>query len=432
MTINLHSPLPLPCGATLKNRFAKAAMTEGLADPCGIPGEDLNNLYGLWSDGGAALLLSGNIMVDSDHLERPGNIVIDSELNRELTDGLLALAKHATRNDNHFWAQLSHSGRQTPKNVNPSPKAPSAVKVNLPGGQFGMPMAMSDDEISDIITKFANAARTVKDAGFTGVQIHAAHGYLLSSFLSPLINLRDDKYGGSLENRARFLREVVAAVRSVVGKTFPVAVKLNSADFQRGGFQFEDSLQVAQWLANDGIDLLEISGGNYEQPKLLGLAGLEEEEPQNVAESTGQREAYFVDFAKAMQAQVTIPLMVTGGFRTAAAMDFAVDSGAADVIGIGRPMCTMSDAPEKLLNGLEKLPSPEKELGMFPSWLGFLRNIGMFRAMEGFAVQYWFYAQIYALAEKGQMDTQVTPFQAFRMVEARNKHLISERKRLVF
>lgn len=431
MTTHLQSPLILPCGASLKNRLAKAAMTEGLADAYGVPGALLDRLYGLWSDGGAALLISGNIMVDRQHLERPGNIIIDTQLDRDLTTALHRLAECATRNGNHFWAQLNHSGRQTPHNVNAAPKAPSAVQVALPGGQFGMPVAMTRDEISEIVTKFANAARMVKESGFTGVQIHAAHGYLLSSFLSPRSNIRDDEYGGSLENRARFLRNVVDAVRSVVGKAFPVSVKLNSADFQRGGFRFEDSIKVAKWLAEDGVDLLEISGGTYEQPKLLGLEGLEEEEQQNVAQSTGEREAYFVDFAKAMQAQVTIPLMVTGGFRTAAAMDFAIDSGAADMIGIGRPMCIMPDAPRTLFASAVSLPSPEKTLSLFPPWLVFLRNFPMFRAMEGFAIQYWFYAQIMALAEDGHMDQEITPFKAFRKIEAYGKYMLQQRRRLV-
>lgn len=431
MTVHLQSPLQLPCGARLKNRLAKAAMTEGLAGPCGTPGEALEKLYGLWSDGGAALLLSGNIMVDKQHLERPGNIIIDTELDRDLTEALQSLAENATRNGNHFWAQLNHSGRQTPKNVNARPKAPSAMQLALPGGQFGMPVAMTKDDISEIITKFANAARMVKEAGFTGVQIHAAHGYLLSSFLSPRSNIRDDEYGGTLENRARILRDIVPAVRSVVGRAFPVSVKLNSADFQRGGFRFEDSIKVAKWLAEDGVDLLEISGGTYEQPKLLGLEGLEEEERQDVAQSTGEREAYFVDFAKAMQAEVTIPLLVTGGFRTAAAMDFALDSGAADMIGIGRPMCIMPDAPLKLFASTAALPCPEKMLTLLPPWLSFLRNIGMVRTMEGFAVQYWFYAQIMALAETGKMDEDISPFKAFRKIEAHGKYLLEQRNRLV-
>ncbi|NND69233.1 MAG: NADH:flavin oxidoreductase/NADH oxidase family protein, partial [Halioglobus sp.] len=342
--------LQLPCGAVLPNRLAKAAMTEGLADPQGMPTQALENLYGLWSDGGAGLLLSGNIQVDGEHLERPGNVIVDGEPSEKLTAALQSWARVATRGGNHFWAQISHAGRQTQKPVNPNPKAPSAVRVGLPGGQFGEPVPLTGDEIKSIIERFAICARAVQDAGFTGVQVHAAHGYLLSQFLSPRTNLREDEYGGPLENRARMLLEVVRAVRAAVGPDLPVGVKMNSADFQQGGFAFEDSLQVAKWLEEAGIDLLEISGGTYEQPKLLGAEGIEEEEAQHVAKSTQIREAYFVDFALAMSEQVNIPLMVTGGFRRRYAMEQALDGNGADVIGIGRPMCVQTDAPQRLLD----------------------------------------------------------------------------------
>ncbi|MGP1282925.1 MAG: NADH:flavin oxidoreductase/NADH oxidase family protein [Parasphingopyxis sp.] len=423
----LAAPLTLPCGATLPNRIAKAAMTEGLATIDGKPTEELERLYGIWSDGGAGMLLSGNIQVDRDHLERPGNVIIHGEPDAELAARLASWAAAATRGGNHFWAQLSHGGRQTQAIVNPHPKAPSAVKLGLPGGQFGEPVALTIDEIHDVRDRFAIAARAVKDAGFTGVQVHGAHGYLLSSFLSPRANRRDDDYGGSLENRARFLLETVGAVRDAVGANFPVSVKLNSADFQRGGFQFEDSLQVAQWLGEAGIDLLEISGGNYEQPKLLGIEGMESEQRQNVAPSTARREAYFVDFALAMQDKVSVPLMVTGGFRSRAAMDHALDGGAADVIGIGRPFCHTPDAARRVLDGAERLPTPEDELALIPHWLGFLKRLQMLKAIDGFATQYWFYSQLYALGRTGGTAPERSVFAAFREVEATHKRLMAQR-----
>ena len=211
-------------------------------------------------------LLSGNILVDGDHLERPGNVIIDQQPDAIMHQALSSWAKTATRNGNHFWAQISHAGRQTQKVINPNPKAPSAVKMGLPGGQFGEPVALTVAEIEDIVHRFGVCAAAVKAAGFTGVQIHAAHGYLLSQFLSPRTNLRIDQYGGELANRARALLDCVRTVRESVGQGFPVAVKLNSADFQKGGFAFEDSLQVAQWLEAAGVDVIEISGGTYEQP----------------------------------------------------------------------------------------------------------------------------------------------------------------------
>ena len=418
--------LTLPCGAVLPNRLSKAAMTEGLATAEGIPTAELARLYGLWSDGGAGMLLSGNIIIDKDHLERPGNVVIDRPPSRQMRDALARWAADATRNGNQFWAQISHAGRQTQKLVNKNPKAPSAIKLGLPGGQFGEPVALMIDEIHDIVQRFGVCAAAVKEAGFTGVQIHAAHGYLLSQFLSPRSNQRIDVYGGDLANRARALLEVVASVRAAVGPDFPVAVKLNSADFQKGGFAFEESLQVAQWLQEASIDLIEISGGTYEQPKLLGLAGMEEEEKQNVAQSTMMREAYFVDFAVAMRKKVTVPLMVTGGFRQRTAMEQALESGAADLIGLGRPMCVMTDAPNQLIAGLEELPRYENSLSLFPSWLAWLGNLKILKAVAGFAVQYWFYGQIDSIGRTGSSDPKLTVFEATKQTMALQKKLTSK------
>ena len=424
----LGTSLTLPCGATLPNRLAKAAMTEGLADIYGRPTPELERLYGIWSDGGAGLHISGNIQIDADHLERPGNVIIDTAPYEEMIAALKRWTAAATRGGNHFWAQISHAGRQTMKAVNPKPKAPSAVKLGLPGGQFGTPVPLSEEEILNLIGRFGQAARICKETGFTGVQIHAAHGYLISQFLSPRSNLRDDRWGGSLENRARFLLFTVNTVRQLVGPEFPVSVKLNSADFQRGGFAFEDSLQVARWLQDAGVDLIEISGGTYEQPKLLGIEGLEAEEPQAVAESTLAREAYFVDFAKAMKNELTVPLMLTGGFRSKSAMEQAIKSGATDVIGIGRPMCTMTDAPKRLLGGMAILPKFESQLKLFPDWLSVLRKVKMLRGIEGFATQYWYYAQLYALGKTGRPNIDQSVFASFREVERTHKQWLKDRR----
>jgi 2,4-dienoyl-CoA reductase-like NADH-dependent reductase (Old Yellow Enzyme family) len=402
-------------------------MTEGLATPGGRPTPELERLYGCWSDGGAGMLLSGNIQVDRYHLERPGNVVIDSEPDARMQTALANWAKAATRNGNHFWAQLSHAGRQTMKNVNPHPKAPSSIKVGLPGGQFGEPVELTVPEIGDIVRRFGVAAAACKAAGFTGVQVHAAHGYLMSEFLSPRTNRRTDRYGGDLANRARALLDTVRTVRETVGPGFPVSVKLNSADFQKGGFAFEDSLQVAQWLQEAGVDLLEISGGTYEQPKLLGLAGLEPEEDQHVARSTLMREAYFVDFALAMREKVSMPLMVTGGFRRRDAMEEALASGGADIIGLGRPMCVDTDAPARLLAGAEELNRYENQLSLFPPALAFLGRVKMLRSVAGFAVQYWFYAQLDELGRTGTARPDMTVVAATRRILALQKQLLAAR-----
>jgi 2,4-dienoyl-CoA reductase-like NADH-dependent reductase (Old Yellow Enzyme family) len=423
----LSQPLTLPCGAVIPNRLAKAAMTEGLATPQGIATPELERLYGLWSDGGAGMLLSGNILVDAGHLERPGNVVIDREPDAEAAEALARWARAATRNGNHFWAQINHAGRQTLKIVNRAPKAPSAVKLGLPGGQFGQPVALTIAEIEDIVRRFGVCAAAVKAAGFTGVQVHAAHGYLLSQFLSPRSNQRNDQYGGSLENRARALLEAVAAVRAAVGPDFPVAVKLNSADFQKGGFDFEDCLQVAAWLEAASVDLIEVSGGTYEQPRLIGVEGAEEVEEQHVAKSTQMREAYFVDFALAMQEKVSIPLMVTGGFRHRDVMEQAITSGGADLVGLGRPMCVMTDAPAQLMAGLEELPRYENELALFPDWLSFLSRVKFIRPLATFAVMYWYYAQLETIGREGKANPALSVFAATKRIMAQQKELLPPR-----
>lgn len=424
----IETELTLPCGAKLPNRLAKAAMTEGLADPLGNPTPELDRLYDIWGKGGCGLLLSGNVHVDADHLERPGNVIVDRPGDPVLIDAIRRWTASAKAGGAQFWAQISHAGRQTMKPVNPHPKAPSAVKLGLPGGQFGEPVALTGAEIEDLVARFAAAAALCQEGGFDGVQVHAAHGYLISQFLSPRSNLRSDQWGGSLENRARFLLEVVRATRKAVKPGFAVAVKLNSADFQRGGFAFEDSLQVAQWLEGEGVDLIEISGGTYEQPKLLGLEGMEPSEQQNVAASTLAREAYFVDFAQAMKATVKVPLMITGGFRSRAAMEEALRQGAGEVIGLGRPLCAEPNGAARLLAGADRLPEPEKTLALIPGWLGFMRMLKPLRAIDSFAVQYWFYCQIYALGRTGHVDLDKSVFASFLEVEKTHKAWLKARR----
>ena len=427
----ISQPLTLPCGATLQNRLCKAAMTEGLADALGQPTTALEQLYRIWSQGGAGLLLSGNVQIDGDHLERPGNVIIDSEPGLPMREALERWAAAGTTNGNHFWAQISHAGRQCQKNVNPRPKAPSAVKLGLPGGQFGVPSPMTAEEIESVVAGFAHAAKVLINAGFTGIQLHAAHGYLLSQFLSPRSNQREDQWGGTLENRARLLLSCVARVRAAVGPKIPISVKLNSADFQRGGFDFSESLWVAKWLQEASVDLIEISGGTYEQPRLLNLEGIEPIEHQAIAQSTRAREAYFVDFAEAMRREVTIPLMVTGGLRRLDAMNEVLNSGCADMVGIGRPMCVVTDAPNQLLDGVAELPRFEDTLSLLPGVLKFLNGIKLVRTVGAFATQYWFYEQIAALGHTGRTQVEVGVMAATKaQTKAANAWLAKRKKRV--
>jgi len=325
----LSSPLTLPCGLVLPNRLAKAAMTEQLAVD-GEPTERLERLYARFREGGAGLVLTGNAMVDRDHREHPRNVVIDAH-----TKGLERLARAAGPGG---MAQLSHPGRQALW-TRGQPVAPSAVKLRGMGAVFEEPRALGADEIVALVERFAEAAHLCDLAGFAGVEVHGAHGYLPSQFLSPRTNHRTDEWGGSLENRARFLLSIVERVRARVRPGFALLVKLNSADFQRGGFEDADALAVARMLEGK-IDLLEISGGSYEAPAMVGLRA-----------STRAREAYFLEFAQRLRQHTKTPLMVTGGFRTVDAMQSAVSSGAIDVVGLARPLAMEPDLPRRVLAG---------------------------------------------------------------------------------
>ncbi|HEX3772463.1 MAG TPA: NADH:flavin oxidoreductase/NADH oxidase family protein [Polyangiaceae bacterium] len=401
MTVDLGSSLPLPCGAVLPNRIFKSAMTEGLADAADRPTKGHETLYRAWSEGGAGTLVTGNVMVDRRYLERPGNVVVEDEADLE---ALRSWVRAGTAAGNQLWMQISHPGRQCSRVVTRQPVAPSPVQLQL-GGLFARPRALEEAEIADIIGRYARTARVAKSAGFTGVQVHGAHGYLASQFLSPRTNQRTDRWGGSLENRARFLREVVRAVRAEVGPAFPVSVKLNSSDFQKGAFVPEESCQVAAWLVEDGIDLLEISGGTYERLRLLGVG--HDQDP--IAEGTRRREAYFLEYAEAIRRAARVPLAVTGGFRTREAMEEALADGRVDVIGVARPLCTEPDLPRRLIAkeaGAGR--ADEKGLRIGPGWLGATSSNAMIRGANAQAQTAWFYKQILHLANAEPLELSLS------------------------
>jgi 2,4-dienoyl-CoA reductase-like NADH-dependent reductase (Old Yellow Enzyme family) len=282
--------------------------------------------------------MTGNIMIDRAALGEPKNVVLDEQ--RDLTE-FKKWAIAGKKNGSHVWTQLNHPGKQIPNFIVDVPVAPSAIALTrgLEKG-FNKPRALLEDEILEIVKKFATSAKLAKEAGFTGVQIHGAHGYLVSQFLSPRHNQRDDQWGGSLENRMRFVLAVYNAIREQVGSDFPIGIKLNSADFMKGGFSEEDSMQVVKTLADAGIDLIEISGGTYENPSMMG---------SDAKKSTVQREAYFLDYAEKVRSLVDTPLVVTGGFRSAKAMQEALNSGATDFVGVARTTCVDPDFPNKLI-----------------------------------------------------------------------------------
>ncbi|MFA5940874.1 MAG: NADH:flavin oxidoreductase/NADH oxidase family protein [Sinimarinibacterium sp.] len=339
-TSPLARPLTLPNGAVLPNRMVKSAMSEAMGTMDNRVTPELVRLYERWARGGTGLLITGNVMVDRRALGEPGNVALEDERDLPL---LRQWAGAATQHGTAIWMQLNHPGRQSPKGLNRENVAPSAVPFGREmQAMFATPRALHSEEIEDIIRRFATGARLCKEAGFTGVQIHGAHGYLVSQFLSPLTNQRSDQWGGNAENRRRFVLSVLAAMRKEVGKDFPIGIKLNSADFQRGGFEESDSLDVIAALAEAGIDLIEISGGTYEAPAMAGLRA-----------STKAREAYFLSFAEQVRKRVSTPLMVTGGFRSLPAMREALDSGALDLIGLARPLAIEPDASKRLIAGQE-------------------------------------------------------------------------------
>ncbi|MDX1497955.1 MAG: NADH:flavin oxidoreductase/NADH oxidase family protein [Salinisphaeraceae bacterium] len=409
----LSQPLSLPCGVSLPNRLGKAPMTEGLADERLRATEGHVRLYKLWSEGGAGLHITGNVQIDRRVLERPGNVAID---NNGGIEQLEAWAKAGTTAGNQLWMQISHAGRQSPFYVTSRPLAPSPIGVKL-AGSFRTPRAITESEILDFTQRFAYVAGIAKQTGFTGVQVHGAHGYLLSSFLSPYTNRRNDQWGGSLENRARFLLNVVRGVRKEVGPDFPVSVKLNSSDFQKGGFSNEDCLQVVEWLNECGVDLLEISGGNYEQVALWGLDGegdnANEEATALKRESTRKREAYFLEYAKEIRRVAKMPLMVSGGFRSRQAMRNAIESGDCDVIGLGRPLCTHPNFPKDLLEGrVEEAPRYEDSVQLGEGFWGLHSSSNLIRTMNTMGQQGFYYVNLLRMGAGQPVDTNMHPLAA--------------------
>ncbi len=333
----IFTPLTLPNGQTIPNRLCKAAMEENMADPGQIPGEALVNLYQKWANGGAGIILTGNVMVAPDAMTGPGGVYLGAETlaQGDNKDRFETWAKAGKSGGAKLYMQISHPGRQIYATQGTEPVSASATKVTMEGPaekMFATARALSGDEILGVIKRFADTAHAAELCGFDGVEIHAAHGYLLAQFLSPLTNLREDKWGGPLENRVRLLLEVVREIRARVDPSFGVSVKLNSADFQRGGFDISDAKQVVDWLNGEHIDFVELSGGSYESAAMMGMSG------DGRAQSTIDREMYFLDFAKDIGQAANMPLMVTGGVTKRSTAENALAEGDVAMIGIARAM----------------------------------------------------------------------------------------------
>ena len=341
----LFTPITLPNGAVLPNRICKAAMEENLAEQPGqIPGAALHNLYRNWADGGAGLILTGNVMVDPTALTGPGGLVLQGSTcdDARARQAFETLAKAGTSGQGKFVMQISHPGRQVYASQGTPAVAPSETQVEIKGlkAMFAAARALTAGEISALVTRFAETAEAAQACGFDGVQIHAAHGYLVSQFLSPLVNKRHDQYGGSLENRARFLMEIIDAVRAKTGKDFIVGVKLNSSDFQRGGFDTDDARAVVEMLNDKAVDFIEFSGGSYESSAVMGISA------DGRVSRSAERELYFADFVQELAGAAKAVVMVTGGVTKRETANYALSIKGVDMVGIARAMAANPHLPD--------------------------------------------------------------------------------------
>ena len=320
----LFEPLELPCGVTLKNRIAKSAMSDSLGDGTGHPTAEQIRLYQRWAAGGVAVSIIGEAQGTAGYAEKPGNLVLNQA---SALDRFRELAQRGGENGTKLWLQLGHAGALAYAPTS-APKGPSAL--DLPGLRCA---ELTIAEIDRLPSEFARTARLARQAGFGGVQIHAAHGFLLSQFLSPLFNKRNDEYGGAIANRMRLLLDTIEATRAAVGPDFPIAVKLNSSDQLVGGFDEEDALEVVAALDRSSADLIDISGGTY-------FPGA-----KSASDGAG-RGPYFIEFAKRARVVTSKPLMLTGGFKTRGQAEGAVASGAVDIVGLARALVLEPSLPD--------------------------------------------------------------------------------------
>lgn len=377
----LFEPLCLPCGLILKNRIAKSAMSDSLGDGTGHPSDEQLRLYQRWAEGGSAVSIIGELQTSPDYAEKPGNLVLDaaSDLGR-----FRRLAEHGTTNGTQLWAQLGHAGALAYAPTS-TPKGPSAL--DLPGLRCA---EMSVEEIDAIPLSFAKTAQLAQKVGIGGVQIHAAHGFLLSQFLSPLFNKRSDQYGGSIANRMRVLLDSVSAVRAATGPEFAIAVKLNSSDQLEGGLTEKDALEVVAALGSTSVDLIDISGGTY-------FPGT-----KSASDAAGGG-PYFTNFSRQARRRTSKPLMLTGGIKTRAQAEHIVTSGAADIVGLARALVLEPSLPNLWQTGQTSEPR-------FPRFS---------HAPEG-GITAWYTMRLSAIGADTETTVDCDLHQAIRSYDARD------------
>ncbi|GAA5863676.1 hypothetical protein JCM1840_000100 [Sporobolomyces johnsonii] len=336
----MSSPLAQPIhfersGLTAPNVFLKSAMSERLCtwsnedfDQRGKPTPAYIKLYEEWGKGQIGVIVLGNVPVDRTAPEAEHNAVIDKANSWDAVEAFKPVIQASKAHGSLVIAQLTHAGRQTGETVNTEPVSSGDVLCPPMLGQtFRRPRPMTLQEIDNLVEAFGHAAEVLHKAGADGAQLHAAHGYLLSQFLSGRVNNRTDDYGGSLENRSRIVFRIIAEIQKRVPKSFLLSIKINSADFADGGLTFDECKILCQRLDEAGLDLIELSGGTYES-----LAW------EHKSDSTKAREAYFVEWSAQLRPVLkTAKLCCTGGFRTKRAMEQALADGATQLIGLARP-----------------------------------------------------------------------------------------------
>ncbi|KAJ6159538.1 hypothetical protein N7497_004075 [Penicillium chrysogenum] len=394
---DIKDPLELPCGLVLPNRLVKSAMAEGLAEKKHLPGTRISRVY-------------RNVQVDVRHLGGGGDLATREypEAEQDVLDAWRQYANACQQHGTPAVAQICHPGRQSPRGAGErglfeKAIAPSAIPLDIGKGWvagivrnivFGVPQAMTHFDINRVIAQFVNCARLLAQCGFSGVEIHAAHGYLLSQFLSEKSNTRDDQYGGSPERRARIILDIIHQIRKAVPKTFCVGIKLNSAD--RDSTEFEDTIAQISLFVDAGVDFLEISGGSYEDPTMMGR-GLRDETQNAKTSETESREAFFLDFAT--QARKRFPdqvLMLTGGFRTREGIEAALKGGVCDLVGIGRPAVLKADFPRLMIDDIYS--DQEARVVFSKVTVPFLARLLKIRILGGSTETQFFRGQIQRIA----------------------------------
>ena len=324
-------------GMILKNRFVYSAIWNGMAEKDGSCSQKVIDLVAKPASGNVGLVITGGAFVSLDGLAYVGMAGIHNDA---LLPSLTAMTQAVHEAGGRIVAQLYHGGIfGDPKLTGQDPLGPSVL--NTDNGPLGKEMTI--EQIRSVVMAFGEAATRAKKAGFDGVQLHGAHGFLLSQFLSPFFNHRADAYGGSIENRARLLLEIVQKVRETVGDGYPVMVKINTDDFLPGGFSTDDMLQVAEWLETAGVDAIELSGGT-----ILGLVTGNPNASFSRVERNG---LYYEDAAKRYREKIKVPLILVGGLRSLEESRRLVEQGIADYVAMGRPFIRKPDLIKRWESG---------------------------------------------------------------------------------